>query len=90
MILVLVGLVQFILKAIFFLIFIRIILSFVSPDPYNPVVQWVYRLTEPLLSPFRKLPLTIGMIDFSPMVAILVIHFVGEIVMRLLLSLRSF
>ena len=55
---------------------IRAVLSWVSPDPYNPIVRTLYALTEPLLSRLRRrFPLMAGSIDFSPMVVILVILF---------------
>lgn len=87
MIILLINLVHFTVKAISFLVFIRIILSFVEPNPYNPVVQWIHRLTEPILAPFRRLPLVIGMLDFSPMVALLVVYIVGNFIINLLISL---
>ncbi len=54
----------------------RAILSWVNPDPYNPIVRTLYALTEPVLSWLRRrFPLLAGSIDFSPMVVILVILF---------------
>ncbi len=56
-------------------VIIRAIVSWVSPDPYNPIVQFLYRVTEPVLQPIRRLlPPTWG-IDFSPLVLILGIIF---------------
>ncbi len=55
---------------------IRAVLSWVNPDPYNPIVRTLYALTEPLLSRLRRrFPLMAGSIDFSPMVVILAILF---------------
>lgn len=49
------------------LIFARCILSFVSPDPRNPIVQFISATTEPSMSFVRrKIPLSIGMFDLSP------------------------
>src|SRR5512142_2198612 len=58
------------------IIIIRALISWVNPDPYNPIVQVLTRLTEPVLRPIRKLvpPYKVG-IDFSPMIAVLVIIF---------------
>jgi YggT family protein len=55
---------------------IRALISWVNPDPYNPIVQVLTKLTEPVLRPIRKLvpPYKIG-IDFSPLIAILIIIF---------------
>jgi len=56
------------------LIFIRALISWVSPDPYNPIVQFLVSATEPVLRPIRRrLPMT-G-IDVSPIVAILLVVF---------------
>lgn len=57
-------------------IIIRALISWVNPDPYNPVVQFLHRVTEPVLRPLRKLvpPWKIG-IDVSPLIAILIIYF---------------
>ena len=67
---------DFALSAYMWIIVIRAVLSFVSPDPYNPIVRTLYALTEPLLSRLRRrFPLMAGSIDFSPMVVILVILF---------------
>ena len=58
------------------IIIIRALLSWVNPDPYNPIVQMLTRVTEPVLRPIRKLlpPYKIG-IDLSPLIATLVIIF---------------
>lgn len=60
------------------MIIIRAIISWVNPDPYNPIVQFLYRSTEPVLQPVRRmLPITWG-IDFSPLVVIIAIMFVDQ------------
>jgi YggT family protein len=67
---------------------IRAVLSWVSPDPYNPIVRALYAITEPVLSQLRRrLPLFAGSIDFSPMVAILLIVFLQRFVVRTLFDL---
>jgi YggT family protein len=64
------------LSVYMWVIIIRALISWVNPDPYNPIVQFLTRVTEPALRPIRKLvpPYKIG-IDLSPLVAILVIIF---------------
>ena len=62
----------------FFMIIIiaRAVLSWVSPDPYNPIVRFIHNVTEPVLYPVRRrLPFIVGGIDFSPMAVLLVIIF---------------
>ena len=67
-------------------IIIRAVISWVNPDPYNPIVQFLYRATEPVLRPVRRyLPVTWG-IDFSPLVVILAIIFLDQF---LVASLRE-
>jgi YggT family protein len=66
--------VDMLLWAMTWLLFIRAIISWVSPDPFNPIVQFLYRVTEPVLQPIRKL-LPWGTIDVSPLIAFVVIIF---------------
>jgi YggT family protein len=54
-------------------IFFRAILSWVNPDPYNPLVRALDQITEPILGPLRRVMPRIGMIDLTPMVAIFVL-----------------
>ena len=60
----------------FWLIIARAILSWVNPDPYNPIVRFLYNVTEPVLSAFRRrIPLVYGGLDLSPLVILAVIYF---------------
>jgi YggT family protein len=62
-----------------YLIVARAIISWVSPDPYNPIVRFLYRATEPVLQPVReRLPTSQMGIDFSPMVVILGLYVLKE------------
>ncbi|MFQ5856335.1 MAG: YggT family protein [Anaerolineae bacterium] len=62
----------------------RVLMSWVNPNPYNPAVQILYQVTEPILAPIRRyLPQT-GMIDFSPLVAIILIWLAQELLKSLL------
>jgi YggT family protein len=67
---------------IYILIFIiRAVISWVSPDPYNPIVRFLYRVTEPVLRPIRyRLP-DLGGLDISPMVVILVLWFAQSVLL---------
>jgi YggT family protein len=67
---------DFLLTALNWLIIIRALISWVSPDPFNPIVQFLYKTTEPILQPFRRLiPMYNIGIDFSPILALLVVWF---------------
>jgi YggT family protein len=63
----------------------RAVLSWVSPDPYNPIVRFIYNLTEPvLLAIRRRLPMGFSGLDFSPIIVILVIIFLQRFLVRTL------
>jgi YggT family protein len=72
------------------IIIIRALVSWVSPDPYNPIVRFLYRVTEPVLRPVRRVLPVGGMgIDFSPLVVILVIYVLRIFLIKILLQLAS-
>jgi YggT family protein len=61
-------------------IFARAILSwFPNISPYNPIVEFVVTITEPILKPIRSVMPRMGMIDLTPMVAIIVLNVVGQL-----------
>ncbi|MBL7072304.1 MAG: YggT family protein [Candidatus Omnitrophica bacterium] len=76
--------VSLVFNILYFILIIRIIISWVGADPYNEIVRVIYKITDPLLAPFRALPLRIGAIDFSPIVAFLVLSVVKSLVVNLL------
>jgi YggT family protein len=65
-------------------IFIRIILSWIGTDPRNPVVIFLHDITEPILAPIRQYMPRLGMLDLSPMVAIILLSLIARFVTRLL------
>ncbi|HUU50160.1 MAG TPA: YggT family protein [Nitrospinota bacterium] len=67
-------------------IIIRALMSWVNPDPHNPIVQFLIRSTEPVLAPIRRyIPIT-G-IDISPIIAIFAIIFLRSAVIQSLVQL---
>ncbi len=69
-------LIDFLLSAYMWVVIGRAVISWVNADPFNPVVRFLYDITEPLLSRIRQwIPISMGGIDFSPMILILVIMF---------------
>ena len=68
-----------ILTILYWLILIRALISWVNPDPFNPIVQFLERTTEPILSPIRRiLPVSLRFgIDISPIIA-----FLGIVLLR--------
>ena len=73
----------------YWLILIRALISWVNPDPYNPIVQFLYKTTEPILYPIRKLlPLDFRFgIDISPIIAFLAIFFLRSFLVQTLIDL---
>ena len=68
----------------------RAVISWVNPDPYNPIVRFLNSATEPVLYPIRRrLPLSLGGIDFSPILVILAIIFIQSFLVRSLAQLAS-
>ena len=77
------------LTILYWLILIRALISWVNPDPYNPIVQFLNNVTEPILNPIKKL-LPLGFrfgIDISPIIAFLVIIFLKSFLVKTLLDL---
>jgi YggT family protein len=75
-----------VINAYIWIIIIAAFLSFVRPDPYNPIVQALYRLTEPVFAWVRnKMPfVVISGIDLSPLIIILGLQFIDTFVMKLI------
>lgn len=65
----------------------RAVISWVNPDPYNPIVRFLNSVTEPVLYPIRRrLPLSLGGIDLSPILVILAIIFIQSFLVRSLMD----
>jgi len=74
------ALLELVIDLFLFAILIRVILSWVNPDPYNPAVALLDRLTDPILRPAQRLLPPIGGIDLSPMLVM-----VGLVLLQMLL-----
>ena len=79
------------LTMLYWLILIRALISWVSPDPFNPIVQFLEKATEPVLYPIRKImPFTFRFgIDLSPIIAFLIIMFLKSFLVSTLLDLAA-
>ena len=76
------------LSAYMWIIIIRALISWVSPDPYNPIVQFLRAATDPVLYRVRRwLPVSFGGIDFSPIIVIAGIIFLQAFLVQSLLDL---
>ncbi len=63
------------------------LLSWVNPDPYNPIVRFLHRATDPVLDRVRSKMPYIGGIDLSPLVVILAIYFLQNFIVRSIMEL---
>jgi YggT family protein len=69
---------------------IRALISWVSPDPYNPIVRFLYNITDPVMYRVRRyLPLHFGGIDLTPMVIILALIFLDSFLVPSLYELAT-
>ncbi len=81
---------QIVLTLYMYVIIAQAILSWVSPDPYNPIVRFIRSITEPVLYRIRShLPVMFGGIDFSPIIVILGIVFLQSFVVRSLFMMAQ-
>ncbi len=68
----------------------RAVLSWVNPDPYNPIVRFIHNVTEPVLYQIRRrIPLNFGGIDLSPIVVFLIIIFLRKFLVTSLYGLAA-
>ena len=73
-------------QVVVFLVLAHVILSYFM-DPYHPIRSFIDRLVVPLLSPIRRVVPLIGMMDFSPVVLIILVQFIDSILHNILLRL---
>ena len=83
----LVSFVVWVLDIYSMIIIVAALLSWVSPDPRNPIVQFLRLVTEPVLGPLRRLlpPWKTGGLDISPMLALIAIQFAERVILPALL-----
>ena len=70
-------------EALTLLVFVHVILTYVM-DRYHPVRRWVDRIVEPMLMPIRRVVPLVGMLDFSPIVLIILIRIASNLIINLL------
>ena len=84
------ALLHFVLNIYIWILVARAIISWVNPDPFNPIVRFLYRVTEPVLRPVRNaLPLQGLGLDLSPMIVLLIIYVLDRFLVNSLLDLAS-
>lgn len=82
--------INIVFQILWWAILIRVLLSWlpmagIRIDPYNPIIQVLFQITDPILDPIRKYT-TVGMIDLSPIVALLGLEFLRYILISLLVG----
>lgn len=70
-----------------YVIIARALVSWVNPDPYNPIVRFLYQATEPVLYRIRRVVPYLGGIDLSPIIAILAIVFIKKFLIATLIDI---
>ena len=79
-----------VLLCFMWIVIARAVLSWVNPDPFNPIVRLIHNITEPVLYRIRALlPASFGGIDFSPIIVILVVIFLQTFFVNSLLRFSS-
>ena len=79
---------HWVLNIFMWIVIARAILSWVNPDPYNPIVRFIHNVTEPVLYQIRKrIPLNFGGMDFSPIIVLLAVIFLQQFVVASLAEL---
>ncbi|MFH1622861.1 MAG: YggT family protein [Candidatus Omnitrophota bacterium] len=83
------NVIDIVLTILYWLILIRALISWVNPDPFNPIVQFLHKTTEPILAPVRKiLPFNLRhTIDISPLIVFLAIIFLRSFVRSTLIGI---
>ena len=69
------------------LVIVSVILSYFM-DPYHPIRRSIDSVVEPLLAPIRRIVPLIGMLDFSPLILIILIQILSNLIIRFLITLR--
>ena len=75
----LLSFIRILCEVLVFAIVIRALLSWVSHDPYNPIMRILYEITEPALAPLRRIVPRIGMLDITPFIAIIVLQAIASL-----------
>jgi YggT family protein len=82
------NILDYILGIYKWILLIVVLLSWVNPDPYNPIVRFLHSITEPVLRPIRRMiGFTFGPLDISPIIVFLIIMFLQSFLIRTLVKL---
>jgi YggT family protein len=78
---------HYLLNVYLWIVIIRAIISWVNPDPFNPIVRFLYRATEPVLGYARRIVPPLGGIDLSPILVLVVIVFLDQFLVQTITEL---
>ena len=79
------GVLDIVLTIYMWIVIISALISWVNPDPYNPIVRFLFSVTEPVFATVRRLlPFPYMGMDFSPLIVLLVIIFLQQFLVRTL------
>jgi YggT family protein len=73
---------HYIINIYIFIVVARAIISWVNPDPYNPIVRFLYIATEPVLRYVRRLMPIVSGIDFSPIIVMIALFFIDQVLVQ--------
>jgi len=80
--------VSLVFQVYIFIVVARALVSWVGPDPYNPIVRFLYRATDPILDRLRRfLPLQFGGVDLTPVALLLALYVVKDLLLNLIAQL---
>lgn len=80
------GVLDQLLSLYFWVVLVSVLMTWIEPNPYNPIVRFIHSITEPVFDWIReRLPVTLGGIDLSPLVVVLAIGVVQRVVLPSLL-----
>ena len=83
----LMSLVSWLLSIYIWIVIIRAVLSWVRPDPYNPIVRFISGLVDPVTYHISKIiPTRVGMVDLSPLILIVIIQLIQSYLIPVLIS----
>ncbi|PNU19366.1 YggT family protein [Geothermobacter hydrogeniphilus] len=86
----LISIVNLVFQIYLFIVIGRALISWVNPDPYNPIVRFLHNATEPVLFRIRRLvPLQFGGFDFSPIILMLALEVGRKLVVGLIVMLAG-
>lgn len=80
------DLIDVLFKLLSLAIVARTLISWLNINPYHPLAVFLYRVTEPILAPIRRIIPPIGMMDISPLVALVMLQVIRQVLLALLVS----